>query len=43
MKKMLFVVFLLLGAALFSALIGLRSIQIFQALGHGSEPIFHHL
>ena len=33
---------ILLGAALLSALIGLRSIQIFQALGHGSEPIFHH-
>ena len=34
---------ILLGAALLSALIGLRSIQIFQALGHVSEPIFHHL
>lgn len=34
---------ILLGAALLSALIGLRSIQIFQALGHGSGPISHHL
>ena len=33
---------ILLGAALLSALIGLRSTQIFQALGHVSEPIFHH-
>ena len=34
---------ILLGAALLSALIGLRSTQIFQALGHVSEPISHHL